>query len=81
MDQSIASNTEKEVLEEAGFTVTAEKIIALQDWRKHNVVNYAYGVLKVFVLCRYEHGSFEENIETTADKCKERQVNPHGQLH
>ena len=65
MDQSIASNTEKEVLEEAGFTVTAEKIIALQDWRKYNVVNYAYGVLKVFVLCRYEHGSFEENIETT----------------
>lgn len=65
VDQSIASNTEKEVLEEAGFTVTAEKIIALQDWRKHNVVNYAYGVLKVLVLCRYEHGSFEENIETT----------------
>ncbi len=65
VDQSIASNTEKEVLEEAGFTVTAEKIIALQDWRKHNVINYAYGVLKVFVLCRYEHGNFEENIETT----------------
>ena len=65
VDQSVASNTEKEVLEEAGLTVTSEKIIAIQDWRKHNVVNYAYGILKVFVLCRYEGGKFEENIETT----------------
>jgi len=45
--------------------VTPEKIIAIQDWRKHNVVNYVYGILKVFVLCRYEGGKFEENIETT----------------
>ena len=65
VDQSIASNTEKEVREEAGFTVTSEKIIAVQDWRKHNVVNYAYGVVKIFVLCKYESGEFEENIETT----------------
>ena len=65
VDQSVASNTEKEVKEEAGFTVKAEKLIAVQDWRKHNVTNYAYGVLKAFVMCRYESGKFEENIETT----------------
>ncbi len=65
VDQSIASNTEKEVKEEAGFTVTSEKIIAIQDWRKHNVTNYAFGVVKVFVLCKYESGEFAENIETT----------------
>ena len=65
VDQSVASNTEKEVKEEAGFTVKAEKLIAVQDWRKHNVTNYAYGVLKAFVMCRYESGQFEENIETT----------------
>lgn len=65
VDQSIASNTEKEVREETGLTVTAEKLIAVQDWRKHNVTNYVYGVLKAFVLCRYESGQFEENIETT----------------
>ena len=65
VDQSIASNTEKEVKEEAGFTVTSEKIIAVQDWRKHNVTNYAFGVVKVFVLCKYESGEFAENIETT----------------
>ena len=33
--------TEKEVKEEAGLDVTAEKLIAVQDWRKHNVTNYA----------------------------------------
>ena len=65
VDQSIASNTEKEVKEEAEFTVKAEKLIAVQDWRKHNVTNYAYGVVKAFVMCRYESGNFEENIETT----------------
>lgn len=65
VDQSIASNTEKEVKEEAGFTVKAEKLIAVQDWRKHNVTNYAYGVVKAFVMCRYKSGNFEENIETT----------------
>lgn len=65
VDQSIASNTEKEVREEAGFTVSAERLIAVQDWRKHNVVNYAYGVIKCFVLCKYESGEFQENIETT----------------
>lgn len=65
VDQSVASNTEKEVHEETGFTVRAEKIIAIQDWRKHNVVNFAYGVIKVFVLCKYESGEFEDNIETT----------------
>ena len=56
---------EKEVKEETGFTVTAEKNIAVQDWRKHNVMNYAYGVIKIFVMCKYESGKFEDNIETT----------------
>lgn len=65
VDQSVASNTEKEVKEETGYNVTAKKIIAIQDWRKHNVTNYAYGVVKVFVLCQYESGEFEDNIETT----------------
>lgn len=66
VDQSISTNTQKEVKEEAGLDVTPERIIAIQDWRKHNVTNLAYGVLKVFVLCRYDgSGSFSENIETT----------------
>ncbi len=65
VDQSVASNTEKEVREETGYVVTAEKLIAVQDWRKHNVTNYAYGVVKIFVMCKLESGQFEENIETT----------------
>ena len=36
VDQSIASNTGKEVREEAGFEVTAERLIAVQDWRTVN---------------------------------------------
>ncbi len=65
VDQSVASNTEKEVREETGFVVSAQKLIAVQDWRRHNVTNYAYGIIKIFVLCRYERGTFRENIETT----------------
>ena len=68
VDQSVASNTVKEVKEETGFDVTAEKIIAVQDWRKHNVLNYAYGVVKIFVQCSFNGGSFAENIETTEIK-------------
>lgn len=64
VDQSVASNCVKEVREEAGFTVFPERLIAVQDWRKHNVTNFAYGVVKIFVLCRYECGEFEDNIET-----------------
>ena len=65
VDQSVASNAEKEVLEETGCTVLAQRLIAVQDWRRHNVTNYAYGVVKIFVLCRYMGGWFRENIETT----------------
>lgn len=65
VDQSVASNTIKEVKEETGLNVSAEKLIAVQDWRKHNVTNYAYGVVKIFVLCKYKNGEFESNIETT----------------
>ena len=65
VDQSAASNTAKEVYEETGLSVQPEKIIAVQDWRKHNVLNYAYGVIKIFILCKFVSGEFRENIETT----------------
>ena len=65
VDQSIAANTEKEVFEETGCTVHSKKLIAVQDWRKLYVTNYVYGVVKCFVLCKYESGEFQENIETT----------------
>mgnify|MGYP002508529414 CR=1 FL=1 len=46
--ESVASNTIKEVREEAGLKVELERIIAIQDRNKHNVPVYAYGVCKIF---------------------------------
>ncbi len=66
---SVAENTVKEVREEAGLEVTADRIIAVQDWSRHNVRNHAYGVCKVFFLCSVTGGRFEPNIETTESRC------------
>ena len=63
MDQSIATNVKKEVLEEDGCQVHVRKVIALQDRRRYNAVNYAWGVIKVFVLCDYVSGAFRENLK------------------
>ena len=62
---SVKENTIKEVKEEAGLDVSADRIIAVQDRAKHNLPVYAYGVCKVFVLCSVLGGQFVENIETT----------------
>ena len=62
---SVAENTVKEVREEAGLEVSADRIIAVQDRAKHNLPVYAYGVCKVFVQCTATGGKFEKNIETT----------------
>ncbi len=65
VDQSVGSNAVKETKEETGLNVYAERLIAVQDWRKHNVCNLPYGVIKIFVLCNVTGGEFVENIETT----------------
>lgn len=62
---SVKENTIKEVKEESGLDVSADKIIAVQDRPKYNLPVYAYGVCKVFVLCSVLGGQFVENIETT----------------
>lgn len=69
---SVAENVIKEVKEEAGLEAIPERLIAVQDWRKHNVTNYAYGVCKIFMLCSVIGGSFAKNIETTEYKYFER---------
>ena len=61
---SVGENAVKEVLEEAGLTVTADRIIAIEE--KHNLPVYAYKVCKVFVECSYVRGEFAPNIETVA---------------
>lgn len=61
---SVKENAIKEVKEESGLDVTADRIIAVQDRNKHNLPQYAYGVCKVFVLCSLIGGQFEVNSET-----------------
>lgn len=56
VNQTIGENTEKETLEEAGFRVHAERLIAVQDRNKHNEPPYAYGIVKVFLLCELVSG-------------------------
>lgn len=66
VDLSVRENTVKEVREEAGLEVTADRIIAVQDRSKHNLPRYAYGICKIFVLCSAVSGAFRPNSETTA---------------
>ena len=63
--ESVGSNTVREVREETGLDAVAERLIAVQDRNKHNKPVYAYGVCKIFVLCKVVGGSFLPNPETT----------------
>ena len=63
---SIKEGMEKEVWEEAGLRVTAEKLIALLDWKKYCKPPRVYGVCTAFFICRATGGGFKENIETLA---------------
>ena len=65
---SVGENVAKEVKEEAGLDVVAQRVIAVQDRARHNLPLYAYGVCKVFVQCAVVGGGFEENIETTESR-------------
>lgn len=63
--ETVKSNTVKEAKEESGLDVKAERIIAIQDANKHNIIKLPFGVCKIFVLCSVLGGKFEDNIETT----------------
>ena len=64
VDQSVRSNTVKEVLEEAGLEAEPLRLIAVQDRNLRNTPPYIYGVCKIFVLCRALGGQFRPNLET-----------------
>lgn len=64
VNQTIRSNTIKEVKEEAGLDVIPTRMIALEDRNLHNVPQYAYGICKAFVLCEVIGGNFTPNMET-----------------
>ena len=62
--ESVKSNTEKEVWEEAGLKAEAVKLIAIQDRNKHNKPITVYSICKIFVLRELLGGEFKENSET-----------------
>ena len=64
VNQTLKTNTEKEVLEEAGLEVEVVRLLALQDRNLHNRPPYAYNVCKAFFLCRVKQGAFRTNTET-----------------
>lgn len=76
VDQSVAENTVKETLEEAGLRVSADRLIAVQDRNRRNPPRYAYGVVKIFVLCTILGGNFRENLETTESRWFSREELP-----
>lgn len=63
---SVRTNAVKEVFEEAGMTVEAQRLIALEDRNRHHEVRHAHEILSVLVLCRYLSGDFAPNTETIA---------------
>ena len=67
----LGENAVKEVWEEAGLHVTADRIIALQDRDKHNPPIYAHKIIKVFVECTSLGGSFH------ADDIREYYLTPY----
>ena len=68
VNRSVAENTIKEVFEEAGLIVTADRVIAVQDRNRHKTPLYAYGIVKIFMLCSVVGGAFIPNIETTESR-------------
>lgn len=66
--ESIKSNTIKETKEETGLDIDVINLIAVQDRNKHNTPIYAYGICKIFVLCKVVGGSFKKNSETIETK-------------
>lgn len=66
VDQSVGSNTVKEVLEETGMSVKTERLLAVVDRNRRNKPISPYGHIKFIVECTYISGSFVSNEETLA---------------
>src|ERR1700751_5484549 len=58
---------EREILEESGFSATAERLLSVFDRAKHgNVPPFPFHVYKLFILCRLLGGEAKTSMETTA---------------
>ena len=64
-DQTIMSNTVKEVTEEAGLVVKPYRLVGIFDNQKRPYPQSYFHAENAFVLCRVISGEFHENDETT----------------
>lgn len=62
---SPAENTLKELEEEAGYIGLVTKVIAIQDWTKHNPCNLPFGVVKIFMECEPVRKTELDHVETS----------------
>lgn len=62
---SAAENVEKEVFEETGLTVKAQRLLALFDRRKHPHPDMFLHVYKAFFACEIEAGQLQTSHETS----------------
>lgn len=68
VDQTIRSNIEKEVREEAGLAVEVGRLVALHEFSRRNCNRvWPYNIIKAFVLCKpLGEPELPDNIETSA---------------
>ncbi len=64
-NQTIMSNTVKEVMEEAGLVVEPYRLVGIFDNQKRPYPQSYFHSENAFVLCRVISGEFHENSETT----------------
>ena len=62
--ETLASNTIKEVKEEAELDVQPQFLIAIHAQHKHNFPPFIHPVLKTFIMCELLGGEFQPNSET-----------------
>lgn len=65
---SVSENIVKEAKEEAGVNIVPKKLVAVLDRNKHNKPVSIQSIYKIFVLCDFVDGDFEENTETEASQ-------------
>ena len=65
LGESASYAAEREVLEETGLIVTAEKLAAVFDKRRHDHPPAPHHAYLLFFLCRLDGGTLEASIETS----------------
>jgi ADP-ribose pyrophosphatase YjhB (NUDIX family) len=64
---SAAENVEREVFEESGFEVKAEKLLAVYDRSRHgHYPEHPHSIYKMFFLCSITGGGAQTSMETSA---------------